>query len=91
MKLEKSLNGIVPALCYNKLFFLLPPLKDTKPKVGHCDLILLCFFFFIFIILNTKVALMFQSSYNQLYLMVPEKKLILMFLLFLVMAAILDS
>ena len=21
MKLEKSLNGIVPALCYNKLFF----------------------------------------------------------------------
>ena len=34
---------------------------------------------------------MFQSNYNQLYLMVPEKKLILMVLLLLVMAAILDS
>ena len=34
---------------------------------------------------------MFQSSYNQLYLMAPEKKLVLMFLLFLVTAAILDS
>ena len=32
-----------------------------KHKVGHCDLTLLCFFF-IFIILNTKVPLMFQSN-----------------------------
>ena len=32
-----------------------------KHKVGHCDLTLLCFFF-IFIILNTKVPLMFQSK-----------------------------
>ena len=29
-----------------------------KHKVGHCDLTLLCFFF-IFIILNTKVPFMF--------------------------------
>ena len=33
----------------------------------------------------------FSQVYNQLYLMVPEKKLILMFLLFLVTAAILNS
>ena len=31
------------------------------------------------------------NSYNQLFLMVPESKLILMFLLFLVTAAFLDS
>ena len=61
-----------------------------KHKVGHCDLRLLCFFF-IFIILKTKVPLMCQSFYNQLYRMVPEKKLVLMFLLFLVTSAILDS
>ena len=33
---------------------------------------------------------MFSQVYYQLHLMVPEKKLILMFLLFLVTAAILD-
>ena len=32
-----------------------------KHKVGHCDLTLLCFFF-IFIILNTKVPFMFQLN-----------------------------
>ena len=32
-----------------------------KHKVGHCDLTLLCFFF-IFIILNTKIPLMFRSN-----------------------------
>ena len=60
-----------------------------KHKVGHCDLTLLCFFF-ISIILNTKIPLMFQSNFYQLYLMVPETKLILMVLLFLVTTAILE-
>ena len=57
--------------------------------------LLCCFFFFFFFFFhnfeykgsnNVSVKI-----YNQLYLMVPEKKLILMVLLFLVMAAILDS
>ena len=34
---------------------------SCKHKIGHCDLILL-YFCFIFIILNTKVPLMVQSS-----------------------------
>ena len=55
-----------------------------KHKVGHCDLILLCFFYFH----NFEYQ---GQIYNQLYLMVPEKKLILMVLLFLETAAILDS
>ena len=58
---------------------------------------LFCFFFFFFFflflfILNTKVPLMFQSSLYPIILNGSGgKKLILMFLLFLVTAAILDS
>ena len=59
-----------------------------KHKVGHCDLILLCFF--IFIILNTKVPLMFRSSLKPIMSNGSREK-VYMFLLFLVTAAILDS
>ena len=61
-----------------------------KHKVGHCDLTLLCFFF-IFIILNTKVPLMFQSNLLPIISNGSAEKVDLMVLLFLVTAAILDS
>ena len=41
MKLEKSLNGIVPALCYNKLFFFfffVSSLESHKVSVHISDL-----------------------------------------------------
>ena len=38
MKLEKSLNGIAPALCYNKLFFV-TSLERHKVSVHISDLL----------------------------------------------------
>ena len=40
MKLEKSLNGIAPALCYNKLFFccFVTSLEKHKVSVHISDL-----------------------------------------------------
>ena len=57
-----------------------------KQEVGHCDLILQPIFFHS-IILNSKVPFMLNTKYQPNL----EKKLILLVLLFLAMAAILDS
>ena len=63
--------------------------NTSKQKVGHCDRTTLQILF-IFIILNTYVPLIFHAKIQPKKSMVLEKKLILLFLLFLVMAAILD-
>ena len=61
----------------------------TELKVGHSDKTMLQIFF-IFIILNTYISLIFHAKIQPKIKWFLEKKFILLFLLFLITAAILD-
>ena len=61
-----------------------------KQEVGHCDLILQPIFFNL-ISLKSKVQLMLHTKHQPTNHAILEKKLILLVLLFLALAAILDS
>ena len=63
--------------------------KASKQKVGPCDKTTLQIYF-IFTILNTFVSLIFHTEIQLKYAVVLERKLILLFLVFVVTAAILD-
>ena len=69
MKLEKSLNGMVPALCYNNLFFFVTSLERHKVSVHISDLFnLLNFFRLLMNIKNyIKIVLFFflQQAFSQ--------------------------
>ena len=60
-----------------------------QQKVDHCDKTTLEIFF-IFTILNTYILFIFHPKFSQKYPVIWEKKLVLIFSLVLVMAAILD-
>ena len=82
---------ILEKKCFKDVIFRqeLRPNNTSKQKVGHCDKTTLQIFF-IFIILNTYIPLIFHAKIQPKYSKELEKKLILSFLLFLVTPSILD-
>ena len=85
----------IMSVLYFSLFLVIENLEfrqswTRKQEVGHCDLILQPFFFNS-IILKSNVPLMFIQNNSQMYHAILEKKLILLVLLFLALAAIFDS